>query len=147
MMRLLAMFAVLSLLICGCNSDPVSLDIGKDISRSEIMFAHNKERSSHGLDNLQTDELMQSHAQKWADWMALNNSLTHSRLVIAGTEYFTMGENIAMGYDDIDSVLHGWMNSPGHRRNILNPKFTHAGFGYAKRPNGSAYWCAQFGGK
>jgi uncharacterized protein YkwD len=57
-----------------------------------------------------------------------------------------MGENIAMGYSDIESVVDGWMNSPGHKRNILNPKFNKAGFGYAKTPDGPAYWCAQFGG-
>ena len=40
-----------------------------------------------------------------------------------GISYRTAGENIAMGYQSAQSVVNGWMNSPGHRANILNPSF------------------------
>lgn len=39
--------------------------------------------------------------------------------------YYSIGENIAYGYIDPQDVVEGWMNSPGHRANILNPNYTH----------------------
>lgn len=136
-----------ALFVTGCSRNSGPLDLGPDISRSEIMLAHNKERSKNGVEQLQYDPVLEERAQKWAEKMAQNDSLVHSHLSMNGTSFWTMGENIAMGYPEIDSVVDGWMNSSGHRRNILNKKFTHAGFGYAKRPGGAAYWCAQFGGR
>lgn len=59
------------------------------------------------------------------------------------------GENIAMGFVDVVSVMAGWMNSPGHRANILNSKFTHLGFGIQSLGTGSNYdgyiWTQNFG--
>lgn len=49
----------------------------------------------------------------------------------AGINYRAAGENIAMGYRSPEAVVEGWMNSPGHRANILNGDFTHIGVGYA----------------
>jgi uncharacterized protein YkwD len=144
---LLALLLFLPISGIGCRRQDDNLDLGVDISRSEIMFAHNKERMKAGSSPLEHDAFLEERAQKWAEWMAQRDSLTHSHLSMGGTNFMTMGENIAMGYPDIDSVVDGWMNSSGHKRNILNKKFTHAGYGYAKKPNGSAYWCAQFGGR
>lgn len=142
----LGLFGLLSVMIAGCSRSHGPIETGPEISRAEIMFAHNKERESRGLDPLEDDPVLQERAQKWAEQMAAQDSLYHSRLSMGGTNYNTMGENIAMGYTTIDSVVDGWMHSPGHRRNILNKHFTRAGFGYAKRADGSPYWCAQFGG-
>jgi len=55
--------------------------------------------------------------------------------------YSYAGENIAKGYSDPSSVVNGWMNSSGHRANILNPSFTQIGVGY--EPNGN-YWTQMF---
>lgn len=136
---------ILLFLFVGCSRG--TIDTGDQISRSEILFQHNKERMINGnLKSLSRDLLLEDRAQKWAEVMAKRDSLTHSELEINGTKFIIMGENIAMGYNDIDSVVNGWMNSQGHRKNILNPKYNKAGFGYAKMPNGSPYWCAQFAG-
>lgn len=144
MRLILILFA---LFIFGCNKDSNSIDIGVDISRSELLFQHNRQRMINGdLHTLSRDPFLEDRAQKWAEVMAQRNSLTHSRLEINDTKFFMLGENIAKGYEDIETVVDGWMNSPGHRRNILNPKYNKAGFGYAKMTNGSPYWCAQFGG-
>lgn len=48
-----------------------------------------------------------------------------------GISYYTAGENIAMGYPSPEAVVAGWMNSPGHRANILNANFNAIGVGYA----------------
>lgn len=58
-----------------------------------------------------------------------------------GIRYRTAGENIAMGYRTPQSVVDGWMNSDGHRRNILNSSFTQIGMGYVA--DGS-YWTQMF---
>jgi len=51
------------------------------------------------------------------------------------------GENIAWGYDTSEAVVNGWMNSEGHRSNILNGNYTDIGIGY-----NNGYWVQNFGG-
>lgn len=58
----------------------------------------------------------------------------------AGVFYQTAGENIAVGYKTPEQVVAGWMNSEGHRKNILNPKFTAIGVGYLE----GGYWTQFF---
>ena len=58
-----------------------------------------------------------------------------------GLAYRTAGENIAMGYPTPEAVVDGWMNSEGHRANILNPSFTVIGVGYVSQGN---YWTQMF---
>ncbi|MBR5044091.1 MAG: secretion protein, partial [Clostridia bacterium] len=58
-----------------------------------------------------------------------------------GLTYRTAGENIAMGYPTPEAVVDGWMNSEGHRANILNPSFTVIGVGYVPEGN---YWTQMF---
>ena len=61
-----------------------------------------------------------------------------------GIKYRSAGENIAKGYATPQSVVDGWMNSPGHRANILNSSFTHIGVGYVES---GSYWTQMFIGK
>ncbi len=56
-----------------------------------------------------------------------------------------IGENVAMGYRDAAAVMDGWMNSPGHRANILNCDAKAIGVGLAKASDGSPYWTQLFG--
>ena len=58
-----------------------------------------------------------------------------------GISYRTAGENIAMGQTTPEAVVNGWMNSEGHRANILNSSYTQIGVGYAA--NGH-YWTQLF---
>ena len=58
-----------------------------------------------------------------------------------GIKYKTAGENIAMGYKTPQAVVDGWMNSKGHRANILNSSFTEIGVGYVENGN---YWTQMF---
>lgn len=60
-----------------------------------------------------------------------------------GLSYRTAGENIAMGYRTPEAVVNGWMNSSGHRANILNPSFKQIGVGYVAQGN---YWTQMFMG-
>lgn len=56
-----------------------------------------------------------------------------------------LGENVAYGYASVSSVMDGWMNSSGHRANIVSSTFTHVGFGRAQSASGTWYWTQDFG--
>lgn len=62
-------------------------------------------------------------------------------------EYTALAENVASGQPTFEHAIIDWMNSPGHRANILNPAYTHAGGGVARGSDGRLYWCVIFGGK
>jgi len=85
--------------------------------------------------------------------MALNNLFSHTgsdgsspgqRFSRQGYPWRTYGENIAVGYPTVSSVLQGWLGSEGHCRNLMNPAFTEIGAGYAIGPFGgnpaARYW-------
>ena len=61
--------------------------------------------------------------------------------------YKAAGENIAKGQTSPAQVVNSWMNSQGHRENILSTKFTDIGIGVAKDSNGTLYWTQMFIGK
>ena len=71
-----------------------------------------------------------------------------TRLDFAGYDnWMTFGENIAYGYDSAAAVMAAWMNSPGHRANILNPNFTELGVGVVANAAGYLYWTQVFGAR
>ena len=61
-----------------------------------------------------------------------------------GISFNMAGENIAYGQRTPEEVMKGWMNSPGHRKNILNPNFEQIGIGIAKNSSGVTYWTQMF---
>lgn len=61
--------------------------------------------------------------------------------------FLAAGENIAAGQDSPEAVVKAWMNSPGHKKNILSPDFTHTGVGYADGGSYRHYWTQQFIGR
>ncbi len=68
------------------------------------------------------------------------------RAAAAGSRCRTVGENIACGQRSAAEVVRGWMNSPGHRANILKPEFTRLGVGFAGGGRAGTYWTQLFGG-
>lgn len=61
-----------------------------------------------------------------------------------GLKFSAAGENIAMGQQTPEQVMAAWMNSPGHRSNILSPAYSEIGVGLAKSPSGVCYWTQMF---
>ncbi len=61
-----------------------------------------------------------------------------------GIRFSAAGENIAYGQETPADVMNNWMNSPGHRSNILNPTYNQIGVGVAKASNGTCYWTQMF---
>jgi uncharacterized protein YkwD len=64
------------------------------------------------------------------------------RITRAGYTWSAYGENVAYGYATPEQVMNGWMNSPGHRANILNCSFKEIGVGLAQP---GSYWTQDFG--
>ena len=62
----------------------------------------------------------------------------------AGITYSSAGENIAAGQSSPQNVMDSWMNSPGHRKNILNPDFEYIGVGLARGGSNGIYWAQEF---
>lgn len=116
---------------------------------SEVVRLVNVERAKEGLSALKSDSLVQSAAQVRA--MEIVSSFSHTRpdgrdcftaLAEAGVRYSGAGENIAYGQRTPAEVVQAWMNSPGHRANIMNGNFTTIGVGCYK--SGNTYYWSQF---
>lgn len=108
----------------------------------------NKERAAVGLNALLWHDDLMDAAQFKSEEMASLKYFSHTSPVYGSftgiirlyvTQYWTVGENIASGQSTAASVMNSWMNSSGHKDNILNKDFTHIGIGYA-----NGYWTQQF---
>jgi len=106
-----------------------------DIERNIIEYT-NAERVKYGLAAFKVDKELMESAREHARWMARNRSMVHTRRPVA--------ENIAMGYPHSSIAVRGWMNSSGHRANILNRGHTRIGVAAYRSENGTIYWCQQF---
>lgn len=100
----------------------------------------NQFRASQGVGPLAFDARLMQSAQEYAEVLAAGAPFSHTgpdgrdpfqRMADAGFPGSYMGENIARGFPDVPSVMVAWENSPGHRRNLLDPLFTHIGIGIA----------------
>lgn len=127
------------------TSEPVISKSFSDFNKEQTLLLelHNEERN--GM-NLELDKNLCDYSQRHAKKMADNNYLYHSSmsklLKESGASY--VGENIAWGQETEEEVVRAWMNSYGHRKNILNKHYKKVGFGISKDKNGSIYWCAVF---
>ena len=117
---------------------------------SQVAALVNAVRAQHGLAALTVDTKVQRAAQVRATETA--QSFSHTRpngssfstaLTEAGVTYRTAGENIAYGQSTPQAVVDAWMNSSGHRANILSSSYTTIGVGYTV-VNGTAYWAQLF---
>ena len=111
----------------------------------------NEERAKAGLAPLTLQKNITQAAQVRAE--ECERSFSHTRpdgknfssaLTEAGVSYRGSGENIAWGQRTPEQVMEGWMNSAGHRANILNEKYTSIGVGYYQNASGVNYWSQLF---
>lgn len=94
----------------------------------------NAERARYGLRPLVVSPQLMESSRRHCQWMASVHSLTHSSGV---------AENIAMGQPNSDAAISAWMNSSGHRANMLGG-YTRVGAAGYVTSNGTIYWCIQF---
>ncbi|MFC5529775.1 CAP domain-containing protein [Cohnella yongneupensis] len=123
---------------------------------SQVLALTNQKRAQAGLPPCAgTDANLNRSARAKSEDMATQNYFAHDSPTYGdpfammrnfGVQYNSAGENIAMGQPTPQAVVDAWMNSPGHRANIMNGTFTHLGVGYVMK-DGKAYWTQQFIGK
>jgi hypothetical protein len=123
---------------------------------AELLRLTNAERTQRGLSALTLNAQLGQAAQHHAADMAQQNYFSHTgkngssmgdRVKATGYRYSYAGENIATGQQTPAAVLNAWMNSEGHRKNILSPNFTEIGFGYSysAQSDYGHYWVQVFG--
>lgn len=110
---------------------------------AQVLALVNAERAKVGAPALVTTTELNTYASDWSKRQAEAGKMSHSGMTFPGNP---VGENVAYGYRNAKDVMHGWMTSPGHKRNILDPKFTKMGVGVAKGANGRLYWTQEFAG-
>ncbi len=117
--------------------------------RCQVFEIVNIERDQQGLEPLEYNSALEDAAQLHAEDMRANDYFSHDsqdgrnfvdRINDAGYSGVPGGENIAWGQRSSEQVMDGWMNSDGHRANILNAGFDEIGVGYA-----DPYWVPVFG--
>lgn len=120
----------------------------------QVAALTNKERLNAGCPALVVNATLTSVAQAHSEDMAAHNYFDHNsqdgrspfdRMSAAGYRYSTAAENIAAGQRTPQDVVTAWMNSAGHRANILNCKLTQIGVGYATGGQYGSYWTQDFG--
>ena len=119
---------------------------------NEVVRLVNVERSKQGLKSLDSDWQLSRVARYKSQDMRDNGYFSHTSPTYGspfemmksfGISYRTAGENIAKGQKTPAAVVNAWMNSSGHRANILNSSFTKIGVGYVANGN---YWTQMFTG-
>ncbi|MFG6105612.1 CAP domain-containing protein [Leptothoe sp. EHU-05/26/07-4] len=126
--------------------------------QSKLLRLMNDARRERGLAPLAFSSSLQRAAQAHVDdIVAHNNRPTHTgsdgssmseRVQRENYSYRYLGENVAAGYSSAEDTFEQWMNSRGHRENILNPNFSEAGVGYYINAPGTTYghyWVLVFG--
>ncbi|WP_405166288.1 CAP domain-containing protein [Nocardia sp. NBC_01499] len=119
----------------------------------EVVSLTNNERAKAGCSPLKAESHLTQAAQGHSEDMAAGGFMDHNsskgdpgdRISAAGYHAQTWAENIAAGQRSASEVVSSWMNSAGHRANILNCGLKDIGVGYAKAGNGTAYWTQDFG--
>ncbi|HMQ30268.1 MAG TPA: CAP domain-containing protein [Chloroflexaceae bacterium] len=127
----------------------------EDAIASQILSLVNSERAKAGCAPVTLDARLMSAAQGHSEDMALNDYFSHTsldgttasqRVTRAGYDWSTTGENIAAGYGSAAQVMEGWMQSDGHRANILRCAYTNLGVGHYYEAGDSYghYWTQVF---
>ncbi|MGY1456485.1 CAP domain-containing protein [Streptomyces sp. SS8] len=121
--------------------------------QAQVLALVNRERAAAGCRPVTADARLARAAEDYSDTMAASGVLSHTgpdgstmadRVEAAGYAWSNLGENIAQGQPDAASVMKAWMNSPGHRANILNCAFEELGVG-VHLGDGGPWWTQNFG--
>lgn len=124
--------------------------------QKEVVRLVNVERTKRGLSELTFNSELSNVATIKSQDMINKNYFSHTSPTYGSPfdmmkqfniSYKSAGENIAMGQKTPAEVVTAWMNSQGHRENILSTKFTEIGVGVAQNSNGTLYWTQMFIGK
>ncbi|MFC6077332.1 CAP domain-containing protein [Microbispora bryophytorum] len=136
----------------SASASPTSGSAVGTAIENEVVRLTNVEREKAGCGPLKHDARLRSAAYAHSADMSAKNYFDHTskdgrsfadRITATGYTWRAAAENIAKGYGTAQAVVQGWMNSPGHRQNILNCNYTDIGVGYVAA--GGPYWTQDFG--
>lgn len=156
-----------SLLVAGC-AVPVRAPVARSSAspprgatayasaEARIFDLINGERQRNGLRplvlNAELDRMAKIQAANMAYFQRMSHTLPDAQLPAlsdraryVGYPYGEIAENVALGYQNPEAVVRGWMNSSGHRRNILNSGVVETGIAIARSSSGNLYYCQVFG--
>lgn len=131
----------------GLAPAPQPSNGGGDVAQ-RVLDLTNAERSRAGAPPLSLHPQLMTAAQHHTNLMVQHNHMTHQlpgqpelgdRISQAGYRWSGVAENVAQGQTSPEQVMSSWMNSPGHRQNLLNPEFQHLGVGFA-----NGFWTQKF---
>jgi uncharacterized YkwD family protein len=120
---------------------------------AKVIELVNQERQQNGLEPYQSNQQLSNVARTKSKDMRDKNYFSHQSptygspfemLKQFNVQYRAAGENIAKGQQTPAEVVNSWMNSPGHRRNILSQQFTQIGVGFAQNKQGETFWTQLF---
>ncbi|NNJ63764.1 MAG: CAP domain-containing protein [Dactylosporangium sp.] len=120
---------------------------------AEVITLVNAERRTAGCSALAADVALAQAARDHSTDMATRDYFSHetlegvsfsARITAAGYTWSAAAENIAMGQKEATTVMSSWMNSSGHRANIVNCTYTEIGVGVAANAAGRLYWTQDF---
>ena len=135
------------------TSKPAAASSNNGTYEQQVVNLVNQERAAAGLSALTVNTKLAGMAEKKAEDLRDNHYFDHNSPVYGspfdmmrqfGISYKSAGENIAKGQRTPEEVMNGWMNSPGHRANILNSSYTEIGVGYVTDGSGTGYWVQEF---
>ena len=137
--------AVAALVVLVGNPVPAQAITAGDYAGGAFR-ATNDRRAAHDLRRLTRGDCVQDYARRQAIRMANQRRMFHQDLgrVLRACNLVAVGENVAYGYPSGRATVRAWMNSPGHRANILNGAYRHMGLA-ARKSNGVWYVAQVFG--
>ncbi|QQK78669.1 hypothetical protein HUG20_01280 [Salicibibacter cibi] len=128
------------------------IEVGSDFEQ-EVVRLTNEEREAQGLEPLEAHEELAEVATVKSEDMRDNEYFSHESpthgspfdmISDHGIDFTVAGENIAAGQPSPEQVVEAWMDSDGHRANILNDDFTHIGIGHVEGGSYGEYWTQMF---
>lgn len=145
------------------QANPNTLRVGQKLTipnasntttyENQVITLVNQERARRGLVKLTKNSTMCYVARLKSQDMISRNYFSHisptygspfTMMQHFGIRFSAAGENIAYGQQSPQAVMTAWMNSPGHRANILSASYNQIGVGCAKKSNGQLYWTQEF---
>jgi len=166
-MRIQLTSALSFALLAGCAGLPVPIPApsggsgagagsGSSSVATDIVRYTNEARVRNGLPALSPNsrlmEAARLHAEQMASYQRLDHTISGaryptmlSRIEAVGYNYANAAENIAWNQQSAQSAVTTWMNSSGHRANILNPELTEIGAAMVRSSKGEPYWIQVFG--
>lgn len=135
------------------DTGPPPPSCGHNSMEDQVFKLLNQRRAQSGLQALACDAAAVRASRDFSQLMCDKKFFSHygpggstvsSRLKAAGAQFSYAGENIAYGYSTPQKVHTGWMNSYGHRKNMLSKSWSRVGIGYVLCNGSRAYWTEDF---